>query len=85
MNTRQNRSKTMSIPDKSHLDALYVRLSHESSRLDAAKTDQEREIRGIWVKGIKKEIESEKKFLGITDSQTNPPQSDNDLLKLLYS
>ncbi|WP_145142255.1 hypothetical protein [Paenibacillus sp. Y412MC10] len=75
----------MNIPNQSHLNALYVRLSHERSRLDAAKTEQEREIRGVWVKGIEKEIESEKQFLGLTDTETNETISDDDLLYQLLS
>lgn len=48
----------MSTPDKSHLDTLYVRLSHERSRLDVARPEQEREIRAVWVNSIEKEIET---------------------------
>lgn len=48
-----------------HLDALYLGLSHEKTRLAAAKTDNERELRQVWVAGIEKQIADEYKFLGL--------------------
>lgn len=42
--------------DTSHLDALQLRLSHERDRLARAKTEQEREMRRVWVAQIEKEI-----------------------------
>lgn len=51
--------------DLSHLDAIIQRLSREQGRLDNAKTTDEREMRTVWLAGIKKEMASEYKFLGI--------------------
>lgn len=51
--------------DLSHLDAIIQRLSHEQERLNNAKTPHEREMRTVWLAGIKKELASEYKFLGI--------------------
>ena len=51
--------------DLSHLHALEYRLSNERVRLAEAKTKKEIEMRKVWVAGIEKEIENEKKFLGI--------------------
>lgn len=47
-----------------HLDALELRLHNERSRLGLAKTDQERQMRRVWIAGIQKEIDSELAFLG---------------------
>jgi len=47
----------------SHLDALNLRLSNERVRLSQAKTQNEIELRTVWVKGIEKEIKSEIEFL----------------------
>ena len=51
--------------DFSHLNALQHRLFNEQERLASAKSDQERELRQVWVRQIEKEIEAEYKFLGI--------------------
>lgn len=61
--------------DYSHLDALQTGLSHERERLANAKSDQEREMRSVWVQGYEKQIANEKKFLGIDDTM-----SDDELL-----
>lgn len=66
----------------SHLDALNVRLSHERSRLDNAKTEQEKETRKVWVAQIEKEIAVEKERLNVKDVEVNRI-SDDDLLKEL--
>jgi len=47
----------------SHLDALNLRLSNERVRLSQAKTQNEIELRTVWVQGIEKEIKSEIEFL----------------------
>lgn len=54
--------------DRTHLDALELRLSNERMRLAAAKRPRERELRAVWVAGIEREIAAEKRFLGIDDS-----------------
>ena len=51
-----------------HLIALRTRLAHEKMRLDQSKNESERTMRGVWVRGIEREIASERKFLG--DLQT---------------
>jgi hypothetical protein len=68
----------------SHLDALNVRLSHERSYLLEAKTNQEKELRKVWISQIEKEIEKEKEFLNM---KTFAPSavSDDDLLNELFN
>lgn len=51
--------------DYSHLDALNFGLSNERVRLANAKTEQERELRKVWVEGLEKEISRERVFLGL--------------------
>lgn len=64
--------------DTTHLVALQVRLSHERERLSNARTDKEKELRAVWVRGIEKEIAQEFTFLGM--SPEVPEISDDDLL-----
>jgi hypothetical protein len=71
--------------DFSHLAALFDRLSRERVRLSTAKTDNERDLRSIWVKQIEKEIEDEQRFLGLDSSTVDNVISDDDLLKELMS
>jgi hypothetical protein len=52
-----------------HLDALYLRLSNEHKYLAAAKSENEKAIRKVWIAQIKREIEGELKFL---DSKYEP-------------
>lgn len=71
--------------DTSHLDALNLRLSHERSYLENAKTEHEKEIRKVWIMQIEKEILNEKKFLGIADNDTIVTTvNDDDLLSELF-
>ena len=49
-----------------HLHALELRLSNERNRLNNAKTENERNLRNVWVKQIEKEIANEIKFDQIT-------------------
>lgn len=49
--------------DTSHLDAIELRLSHERSRVAAAKPGKEREWREHNVRMIERERESEIAFL----------------------
>jgi hypothetical protein len=65
--------------DLTHLHALELNLSHERARLFAAKSEGEREMRAVWVKGLKKEIDAEYAFLGVEPEEL----SDEDLAKLL--
>ncbi|MDH6674373.1 hypothetical protein M2277_005065 [Paenibacillus sp. LBL] len=69
--------------DISHLEALELRLSNERVRLNNAKTENEKEIRKVWIVGIEKEIEKERQFLGIKEEQTEKAVSDEDLLNEL--
>lgn len=66
--------------DYTHLDALNLNLSNERIRLGNAKTQQERELRTVWVAQLEKEIAAERGFLGVTDA---PEVSDDDLLNEL--
>lgn len=61
-----------------HLNALQTRLSHERSYLAKAKSDHERALRQVWIAQIEKEIDGERKFLGLTDEL--PKMSDDELL-----
>ena len=56
------------MPDESHLNALRLRLSNERIRLDNEKTESGKALRGVWVAQIEKEIEGEKRFLGIVET-----------------
>lgn len=62
---------------QSHLNALELRLSHEREYLRNAKTGIERELRGIWITQIEKEIAAERKSLGLS---TELPDIGNDEL-----
>lgn len=64
----------------SHLKALEIRLSHEREYLSQSKTDMERRMRQVWIDGITKEIEDEKKFLGIGVEDTANDMTDEELL-----
>ncbi|MCY9738183.1 hypothetical protein M5X17_31310 [Paenibacillus alvei] len=70
--------------DTSHLDALNVRLSHERSYLSEAKTEQERELRNVWIAQIEKEITIEKKFLGVEEDVGIDIVGDDELLNELF-
>jgi hypothetical protein len=69
--------------DLSHLNALRLRLSHESVRLEQAKTQRERDLRAVWVAGIQREIESELLFLGIADDDGFNGSTDDLLAELM--
>ena len=57
-----------------HLDALQLRLSNERGYLAAAKTENERELRRVWIAQIEKEIAGEAKFTA------EPEMTDEELL-----
>lgn len=59
-----------------HLSTLELRLSNERARLANAKTDQERQLRIVWVAQIKKEISGEHRF-AVTRSIANEETRDN--------
>ena len=66
--------------DTTHLDALSLRLSHERSRLNAAKTDAERQLRTVWVDQLEREIAGERQFLGLPHETLMDDLSDDELL-----
>lgn len=70
--------------DRSHLNALELRLSNERARLKAAKKPCEIEIRAVWVSKIEDEIAFEKTFLKISEV-LEPEISDDELLAALQS
>ena len=53
--------------DTSHLAALETGLSHERSRLAAAKTDGERALRTQWVRQLENQVRDERAVLGLTE------------------
>lgn len=67
-----------------HLDALNLRLSHERVHLSNAKTESERNLRRVFIIQIEKEIEGEKKFLGMKECNAGD-LSDDELLRALES
>lgn len=70
--------------DRTHLSALRVRLSHEKARLGAATRETERELRRAWIAQIEREIEGEKRFLGIEETESPDfDLSDDELLREL--
>jgi hypothetical protein len=60
------------VTDTTHLSALRVRLSHERQRLGSATKETERALRRQWIAQIEREIEGEKAFLGITETEAAP-------------
>ena len=68
--------------DRTHLDALNLRLSHERGYLAAAKSAKERALRTVWIFQIEREIDHEKSSLGI-DDVPQPDMSDEELLAAL--
>jgi hypothetical protein len=64
-----------------HLSALELRLSNERIRLSNAQTDAERELRQVWIKQIEKEIEAERGFNNLDDSES---MTEWELLSQLY-
>ena len=67
--------------NKTHLEALELRLSHERVRLANEKSEYGRALRKVWVAGIEKEIAQEMKFLGLTEENVN--MTDDELLQEL--
>lgn len=65
--------------DRSHLNALELRLSHERERLAAEKRADRRKLRAVWVAQIEREIESERRFLGL-NNEAVIEMSDDELL-----
>lgn len=70
--------------DTSHLVALENSLSNERQRLKEAKSDKERQFREHNIEMIKKEIQGEYEFLGISkDTAELLTLSDDEVLQLL--
>lgn len=67
---------------QTHLNALQVRLSHERARLQAAKTEQQREVFAVRVAQCEREVTGELKFLGQTESAL-VEMSDDELMREL--
>lgn len=68
--------------DLIHLHALELRLSHEREYLRVAKTEDERELRTVWIVQIQREIDRERDFVGGLISDL-PAMTDDELLKEL--
>tara|TARA_R110000868_G_scaffold58133_1_gene179625 strand:+ start:1282 stop:1512 length:231 start_codon:yes stop_codon:yes gene_type:complete len=68
----------MTARDTSHLVALMTGLSRERQRLAAARTEQERALRTVWVRQSEKEINAEERFLGMTETDWNEPEMSAD-------
>lgn len=71
------------MPNYDHLNALNLRLSHERTSLAQAESDSERELRGVWVKQIEKEVREERAFLGLPAEESMEDISADDLLAAL--
>jgi len=65
--------------DRSHLNALETRLSHERAYLAAAKTEGERKLRRVWIAQLEREIAAEKEFLGIAAEPADEEMSLDEL------
>lgn len=65
--------------DFNHLDTLNLSLSKERERASSAASKGERDLRGVWVKQLEKEVAQERAILGLADSATDV-LSDDDLL-----
>jgi hypothetical protein len=51
-----------------HLSALELNLSNERIRFANAKTNEERELRKVWVMQLESEVSAERKFIGCETS-----------------
>ncbi len=69
--------------DFSHLNALELRLSHEREYLARERTEDGKKIRRVWMSQIEKEIELERKLLGLPDNSDEIEMSDEELLAAL--
>lgn len=70
----------MSTIDRTHLNALLVRLSNERARLANAQSKQEIEMRSAWVKQYEKEVAFEEASLSDEISDEVENMSDEELL-----
>lgn len=70
--------------DYTHLHILELRLSNERARLEGAKSKNEVIMRGVYVDQMLKEIDSERKFLGLPP-ETLYQGNEDDLLAELFS
>jgi len=68
-----------------HLHALELGLYHEKQRLAAAKSESERQLRQVWVNQRQKEIDGERKFLGLSPVDSTVALTDDELLAALGS
>jgi hypothetical protein len=71
--------------DTAHLAALHAGLSHEKARLVAARTLGERGLRAVWVSQCEKQIEAERRFLGLSDDLAGEALTDDELLTALLA
>ena len=51
-----------------HLGQLFISLAHERQRLADASTDEERELRSVWVSQLEREINAEERFVGVAQT-----------------
>lgn len=65
--------------DSTHLSYLELGLHNERTRLAAAKSEGERNMRQAWVSQLEREVAAERAFLGLSD-QPVMDVSDDDLL-----
>jgi hypothetical protein len=65
-----------------HLNALNARLANELARLAAARTENERALRQVWMAQIRREIAAERALLGLGDAET---VDEDALLEALFS
>lgn len=68
-----------------HLNALELRLSHEREYLRAARTENEKQMRNVWISQIEKEIADERRFLEMPKNDPIAEISDAELLESLRS
>ena len=65
-----------------HLNELNARLANELARLAAARIENERALRRVWVAQIRREIAGERARLGLGDAET---VDEDALLEALFS
>ena len=70
--------------DTSHLNALLLGLSNERARLAEEKTEHGRKLRRVWIEQKEREIEGERQFLGLKDTESFEG-TDDELLEALLS
>ena len=71
--------------DTTHLTALHTRLSNERAYLAKETTEMGRQLRKVWIAQCEKEIEGERRFLGMPEDDLSALDdlTDDEIIALL--